>query len=218
MSNPPISKVKLHHPSFFRYLDQVNVAIDLTPANDMELTGGTESLQPKRIEWMRAHKAELIHDLRERDGCLSALRVLVDSAIVWQDLEDAIARSLDLWTAGCIPRSYVETVSLAAQDKAREIPCSWENVKLRDLAQATGRKLMIKSRLLEEVICVVSDDLSARKDGYGHVVYTASELAKINGVSADALRSIHAVKEQLDGDLIETSETEEYEENDYEKE
>jgi hypothetical protein len=215
MSNPPVSKVKLRHPSFFRHLDQINVAIDLTPANDIELTGHTESLQPQRMEWVRAHKAELIHDLRERGGCLSALRVLIDNALVWQDLEDVIARSLDLWATGCIPRTYVETISLAAQEKAREIPCSWDNVKLKDLARATGRKLMIKSRLLEQVICVVSDDLAARKDGYGHVVYTASELAKINGVTSDALRSIHAVKEQLDGELIETFESQE---NDYERE
>ena len=209
------TKVKLRHPSFFRHLDQMKVNIDLTPAGDIALTGCTDSLQPQRIEWMRAHKAELIHDLRERDGCLSALRVLVNSALVWQDLEDVIARSLDLWTASCIPRSYVEIISLAAQEKARAITCSWENVKLRDLAQATGRKLMINSRLLEQTICVVSDDLAARKDGYGHVVYTASELAKINGVSADALRSTHSVKEQLDGELIEAVESEE---NDDDKE
>jgi len=195
-------KVKLQHPSFFRRLDQMNVNVDLTPTDDIALTGHTEALQPQHIEWMREHKTELIDDLKERDGCLSALRIIVDSALVWQDLEDAIARALDLWTAGCIPRSYVENVSLAAQEKARDIPCSWDNVKLKDLAQATGRKLMINSRLFEQTIGVVSDDLATPKDGYGHVVYTASELAKINGVSADELRSIHAVKEQLDGELI----------------
>ena len=189
-------KVKLRHPSFFRKLDQQGVLVDLTSAGDLSFTGNTDVLQPQYIAWIRTHKKELIDDLRERDGCVSALTALIDSALVWKDLEDAIARSLDLWSTGCIPRSYVENVSLAAQQKAREIPCSWDRVKLRDLAQATGRKLMINSQLLEEVICVASDDCVQRKDGHDRVVYAATELAKIKDVPADELRSIHAAKER----------------------
>jgi len=202
----PTTKIKLRQAAFWRRLDQMGITVELTPdQEDMKLDGATTGLQEKHIEWMRSHKAELLSDLKERAAALSALYLLIDNALVWKDLEDIIARSLDLYSTGCLSRGDVEKIAIACSTRSKSIPCSWDNVSLKRLADAHGRKLMINSRLLEETICLTSDADAPPKDNQGRIVYTAAELAHINGISADKLRSIHSVKRQFDAEIISTT-------------
>lgn len=171
----------------------------------LRATGKTENL----TAGLKAELALLKFDLMARLGAAEASPVTVKdqllqavgSAVLGADLEAVMEQAQAAYEHEHLSCEDVEELAHSASERSRQIPHSVEDMPLSEFAES-GLVREVTSRMLGEVVLFAADNGEIPADN-SLVVYRASELRAMVGVSPDALRAAHAVKKKLEGELVE---------------
>ena len=105
------------------------------------------------------------------------------------------------YQCGDLVQEEAEDLARAITFRSRQIPERIEDMPLKDLA-TSGLVRKVQSKVLGETIQFAANDCDLSDVDPTMIVYTATELAQLNGVTPEQLRSIHKVKKELDGEVI----------------
>lgn len=125
----------------------------------------------------------------------------IASADSWMALEE-IVLSLGLQhQAGMIDGEALEQHMATLKERAKEVPPAIPSMLLSEL-QRCGEIAYVQSKVLGETVQFAANNCAMTDVDPKSIVYTATELAKLNGVTPEQLRSIHKVKKELDGEVV----------------
>jgi hypothetical protein len=170
----------------------------------LRATGKTENLTKELKVELAQHKVDLMAQLGAaqtpplivKDQLLSA----IESTVLGMDLEAVTAQSEAAQARGHMSREDVEHVAQVAHERSRQIPYSVEDMPLSQFA-LSGLACRVRSHVLGEDVLFAADNAQIPADN-NLVVYRAVERVKLVGASAEMLKAVHAVKKQLDGEVI----------------
>ena len=128
-----------------------------------------------------------------------SLRKQARGASTWEELYGVLEEAQAAYGAGEVTREEVETLTGYAGDRSRHLPQKWEDGPLSELL--AERPVRVRSRLLGEVVVWVADT-TVVPEATAEVVYKESELRRLVKMPPDQIRAIHAVKKELDGELL----------------
>ena len=176
--------------------------ITLGLEDDRLVAAGSKSrLTPTLDAAIRYHRDGLIEELRKTSATLQRLRQAVTTAEQGVDLVEALEQAQRAYEAGQI--SSEECADLARDAAAREpeLPYRIEDMRLSEFANS-GLVREAHSKTLGETVLWAADNAVVAEPG-DRVVYRASELMDLVGVTAEQLRCVHALKKSwFDGEVV----------------
>ena len=132
------------------------------------------------------------------------LRLRVLGAENWRSLEAILQAAAAAYERGEITTEAVEQIASMAKQRSRKVPEDVSEPRLGDLFTDDPNH-RCRSHLLGVDLLFVADDAEAPTDNE-LPVYRVHELRLLVGMSAEALRKIHAATVALDGEVVETGE------------
>ena len=128
------------------------------------------------------------------------LGATIQQAREWKDLEKVLSQVQILFKDGQITQEEAEALAQAATEKSRQIPASIEEMPLEDFA-SSGLVKKVKSKVLGETVIWAADNAQAPPET-DQVIYRASELKELAGMSPEQLRKIHMLKKTRDWEVV----------------
>ena len=160
-----------------------------------------QRLSPSLDAFIRKHRDELVSELKAVSATFRRFQEIIDNTLVATDLE-SIVEDIDMaYQCGDLVQEEAEDLARAITFRSRQIPERIEDMPLKDLA-TSGLVRKVQSKVLGETIQFAANDCDLADVDPTMIVYTATELAQLNGVTPEQLRSIHKVKKELDGEVI----------------
>ena len=124
----------------------------------------------------------------------------VQSASVWNDIEKKLHKITKAYRQGEVNQATAEMLTHAAIEKSRQIPASIEEMPLENFA-SSGLVKEVKSKLLGETVIWAADNAQVPPET-DQVIYRASELKELAGISPEQLRKIHMLKKTRDWEVV----------------
>ena len=180
-------------------------AIKLQPyCGGLRATGQTRQLTEELKAALKVHKLELMvrlgHEQSPRLRLRDQLATAIDGAALGTDL-DAVADDIRAaYGRGHLTEKDFESLTLAAAEKKPQLSCRCENMPLSDFA-TSGLVREVHSKALGERVLWAADN-AVVPPGASLVVYRATELIAVRGISPQRLWAIHTVKKVLDGEIV----------------
>ena len=161
-------------------------------------------LSPALDEAIRTHRETLASELKPVSAALRPLRDAVAAALVATDLDPVIDDTDAAYRRREITQEEAEYIARTAMERARQIPATIEEMPLSDFARS-GLVREVESKTLGETVLWAADNVKVEMQP-GRVVYRASELKELVGVTPEHLQRIHLVKQRLNGEVISNKE------------
>ena len=159
-----------------------------------------QRLSPALKASIQTQRDALMATLKPVSAALKALQSKIDNAMVGKDLDSAIEAVDSAFVQGKITQEEAEALAQAATEKSRQIPASVEEMPLEDFA-STGLVKEVKSKLLGETVIWAADNAQVPPET-DQVIYRASELKELAGISPEQLRKIHMLKKTRDWEVV----------------
>ena len=150
----------------------------------------------------------LVAALKPVSATLRALHSEIGNAMVGKDLDSAIEAVNSAFVQGEITQEEAEALAQAATEKSRQIPASVEEMPLEDFA-SSGLVKEVKSKVLGETVIWAADNAQVPPET-DQVIYRASELKELAGISPEQLRKIHMLKKTRDWEVVNFDDGEEF--------
>jgi len=143
----------------------------------------------------------------EEKAPVSAWKARIEDATTFEALETICAEALAAFHDGHIDQASCEGIATACIEQSRTIPPAIPEMLLSEFARA-GDWARVHSEILNEEIAFAADNADVHAIPEGTMVYCAAELARLNGVEPEQLKSIHRVKKVFDGEVVERNDSE----------
>jgi hypothetical protein len=160
-----------------------------------------ERLTPMLDRAIRHHREALLSGTSTE---FPQLLYAVKRAVFAKDLKSLVDQSDTALAAAKMTATEHESLIALAADRARQIPFSVEDMPLPEFAES-GLICEVHSHVLGEDVLFAADNAQIPADN-SLVVYRAAERQKLAGASPGMLKAVHAVKKQLDGEVVEPTE------------
>ena len=159
-----------------------------------------QRLSPALKASIQTQRDALMATLKPVSAALRALQSEIDNAMVGKDLDSAIEAVNSAFVQGKITQEEAEALAQAATEKSRQIPASVEEMPLEDFA-SSGLVKEVKSKLLGETVIWAADNAQVPPET-DQVIYRASELKELAGMSPEQLQKIHMLKKTRDWEVV----------------
>ena len=157
-----------------------------------------ERLTPMPDRAIHHHREAL---LSNTSPAFPILLYAVRRAVFAKDFRGLIDQSSAAFAAAKMTASEHESLLALAEDRARQIPFSVEDIPLPEFAES-GLVCEVHSHVLGEDVLFVADNAQIPPDN-SLVVYRAAECQKLIGASPEMLKAVYEVKRQFDGEAVE---------------
>jgi hypothetical protein len=127
------------------------------------------------------------------------LRAQAEKATDWDALFSVLDAAQTAYNAGEVTREEVESLTGYAVDRSGHLPQDPLDCPLSELL--AEQPVRVRSRLLGEVVVWLADAADV-PEATAEVVYRESELRRLMKMPPDQIRTMHAVKKQFDGELL----------------
>ena len=159
-----------------------------------------QRLSPALKASIQTQRDALMATLKPVSAALKALQSKIDNAMVGTDLDSTIEAVDSAFVQGKITQEEAEALAQAATEKSRQIPASVEEMPLEDFA-SSGLVKEVKSKVLGETVIWAADNAQVPPET-DQVIYRASELKELAGISPEQLRKIHMLKKTRDWEVV----------------
>ena len=159
-----------------------------------------QRLSPALKASIQTQRDALMATLKPVSAALRALQSEIDNAMVGKDLDSTIEAVDSAFVQGKITQEEAEALAQAATEKSRQIPASVEEMPLAEFA-SSGLVKKVKSKQLGETVIWAADNAQVPPET-DQVVYQASELKELAGMSPEQLRKIHMLKKTRDWEVV----------------
>ena len=159
-----------------------------------------QRLSPALKASIQTQRDALMATLKPVSAALRALQSEIDNAMVGKDLDSTIEAVDSAFVQGEITQEEAEALAQAATEKSRQIPASIEEMPLAEFA-SSGLVKKVKSKQLGETVIWAADNAQVPPET-DQVVYQASELKELAGMSPEQLRKIHMLKKTRDWEVV----------------
>lgn len=172
-----------------------------------EYKGPSGSLTPDLRGLLIEHKTQLLAHLRQHDAdehpvnTVDQLRQRIGQATTFNDLDAVLEDVQRRFEAGELTVDQVEALATLAAQEAQAMPENADELRLSQLFDETPIR-RVHSKVLDEAVLFATDGAEIPPDN-DLVVYRQAELRQLVGCSPERLRTIHASKQILDGELVE---------------